>query len=232
MTLCVIIPAFNAAETLGAVVERIRHAGYEVLVVDDGSQDATAAVAERAGARVVRHPVNQGKGQALQTGFAEALRRTHDAVITMDADGQHEAAAIPEFVQAAQTYPRAALIIGNRMTEMRRMPWVRRWTNRLMSGGLSGVTGIRVPDTQCGYRLIRADFLRQCHLSSAHFEIESELVLEAARLGAEVRSIPIRAVYAGEPSHIHPFRDTLRFFRMLVQYRRRHRTLHTPRGAG
>ena len=219
---CVLIPAFNAAETLGAVVARVCEQGCHALVIDDGSRDATREIAERAGARVVGHAVNQGKGKALQTGFAEALRAGHELVITLDADGQHEPEAIPQFLWEASAHPEAALIIGNRMANIRRMPWVRRWTNRWMSGGLSQVTGLYVPDSQCGYRLVRAAFLRQCRLASDHFEIESELILEAGRLGHAVRSIPIHTVYAGEESHIHPARDTLRFFRMLFRYYQRH----------
>lgn len=220
---CVLIPAFNAADSLGPLIERARPLGHEMLVIDDGSTDDTARVAERAGATVLRHASNQGKGAALRTGFAEALRRGHELIITLDADGQHDPADIPRFVQAALDDPQAALLIGNRMHEAHRMPFVRRCTNRIMSWWLSRAAGTTVPDTQCGFRLMRRDFLTRCRLASGRFEIESEMVLEAARLHAPIRAVPVRSIYGEERSHIRPCRDTWRFFRMLAGYRRAQR---------
>ena len=224
VTTCVIVPAYNAAASLAPLITRARALGFEVLVVDDGSNDSTAQVAERAGARVVQSAVNQGKGAALQRGFAEALHLGCDLIITMDADGQHDPEELPRFVRAATEQPQAGLIIGNRMAEVHHMPWLRRWTNRCMSWWLSRAAHQRVPDSQCGFRLMRRAFLSRCRLTSGHFEIESELILEAARLGVPIQSLPIRTVYGDEHSHIHPLRDTIRFVRMLASYRRAHRT--------
>jgi len=170
---------------------------------------------------VLTHPVNQGKGASLRAGFASAIAAGYDDVVTMDADGQHDPRDLAHFLTAAQDHPEAAMIIGARL-ERHRMPLARRWTNRLMSWWLSRLSGVEVPDTQCGFRLIRANFLRQCRLVSQHFEIESELVLEAARLKQPILSIPIRTLYHHEASHIHPVRDTVRFLRLLASYRGNH----------
>ncbi len=217
---CVLIPARNEAAAIGGVVKPLVQAGIEVLVMDDGSSDQTVQTAQAAGAMVVCRQAHHGKGAALREGFAWAIARGYDAVVTMDADGQHATDDVPRLATAAQSTP-AELIVGNRMEHPKRMPIVRRLTNRFMSAVLSGLTRQRIPDSQCGLRLIRCDLLRRCHLRSDHFEIESELLLEAARLGARIESIPIQSIYCAERSQISPFIDTARFLRLLWHHRRR-----------
>ena len=220
MRWCVIIPARNEAAAIGGVVEPLVRQGMDVLVVDDGSTDDTARLAQAAGAQILPRHANHGKGAALRDSFAWAIERGYDAVVTMDADGQHAAEDVPRLVAAAETTG-AAIIIGNRMEQPKRMPPVRRLTNLCMSLVLSRLTRQRIPDSQCGLRLVRCDLLRQCRLQSDHFEIESELLLEAARLGARVASIPIQSIYRVERSQISPVVDTARFLRLLWRHRRR-----------
>lgn len=212
---CVIIPALEAAGTIGPLVGRLRHQGLSVLVVDDGSRDATAAAASAQGATVISHLRNQGKGAALRTGFAHALRARYDGVVTMDSDGQHDPDDLPVLLQAVQTH-RAGIVIGNRLADGRAMPVIRRWTNAAMSWLVSGLTGVRIPDSQSGFRVIRREVLERVTLRAVHFEIETELLLAAAGRWPIV-SVPVRTIYGGERSRIRPLRDAARFVRVVAR---------------
>ncbi len=220
---CVLIPAYNEAGRIGAVVRRVLEFLPDVVVVDDGSTDATAEEAREAGAVVLRHEVNQGKGVALATAFAHARAKRFGWVITLDADGQHDPADIPRFVEA---YVRTGIpvLVGNRMGDSASMPRVRRWTNLYMSNLLSREMGQYVPDTQCGYRLYRIDVLPFLLTQSTRFAAESESLLHVAARGLTIGPVPISAIYIeGRESHIRPFRDTIRFYSMLSDYRRSRR---------
>ena len=215
----VIIPAYQEELRIAAVVQKTLAHCPNVLVVDDGSTDKTAAVAEAAGAVVIRHKENQGKGAAVATGNAEALKRGAEVVITIDADGQHDPAEIPGFISVyEQTL--APVIVGNRMADTRTMPLVRRWTNRFMSWLLSRYLGQHVPDTQCGYRLYRCDFLAAATVTDRHFAAESEILLRLAEQGVRIGSVGIKTIYGDTASKIRPVRDTLRFFAMLRRYQK------------
>ena len=213
---CVVIPALNVAATIGPLVCAIRTAGWPVCVVDDGSGDGSGVAAAAAGAHVITHPVNRGKGCALMSGFRYALDRGYGAVITMDGDGQHDPAELAAFVAAAEG---ADLVIGNRMHNASAMPFIRRLTNRMMSAILSRQCGLRIPDSQCGYRLIRCPWLQRLPLSSSRYDLESEILIRAARRGAVIVSVPIRVIYRDQRSHIRPCRDTLRFLHLLWRVR-------------
>ena len=152
---CVVIPAFNAADTIGALVRGVKQQGLPVLVVNDGSDDQTAPVASQEGAVVISHLRNHGKGRALRTGFEYALRAQYDGVITMDSDGQHDPAEIPSLIQAGERQ-HAGVVVGNRMATTT-MPPIRRWVNRLMSGIVSAVARQPMPDSQSGFRLIHKE---------------------------------------------------------------------------
>ncbi len=220
---CVLIPAFNEAGRIGEVVRRVREKVPFVLVVDDGSQDGTVEEARAAGAEVVRHETNRGKGVALATGFGRARAMGFDWVITMDADGQHSPDDLPKFIE---TYVRTGfpVLVGNRMADVRAMPIVRRWTNRFMSWLLSREMGQYVPDTQCGFRLYRGDVLPFLATASPRFAAESEALLHISALGLRIAPVPISTIYLeGRESHIRPVQDTWRFFRMLWAYRRSRR---------
>ena len=134
--LCALIPSYNEARTIGDIVKAVKAQGLIVYVVDDGSSDNTAAIAEGAGAVIVKHEKNMGKGASLREGFKHILKNRCDAVIVMDGDNQHEAGSIPDFVRQVEEEG-ADMVIGNRMSDTQAMPYVRRTTNRFMSYLLS-----------------------------------------------------------------------------------------------
>ena len=221
MTVGAIVPALDAAAHLPALLDAIRRVqpALQLLVVDDGSTDATAQVARAHGATVVRHEGNRGKGQALATGFAEALARGWEWVFTLDADGQHLPAEMARFLEAAQTGA-WDVIVGTRMDDTADMPWLRRATNRFTSAVVGRLAGQRIPDSQCGYRLHRVAPLRDLRLVPSRYDTESEILVRLARRGCRIGSVPVSTVYGEECSAIRPLRDTVRFFRLVARLRR------------
>ena len=217
---CVIIPAYREGGRIGSVVANVRKFMPDVIVVDDGSPDQTSAEAEQAGAMVMRHAVNQGKGAALDTGFKAARERGFDFVITLDGDGQHAASDLDGFLKAYYETG-VPVLVGNRMADTRAMPFVRRMTNRFMSWLLSREMGQRVPDTQCGYRLYKLSIISELSTQSGRFAAESEILMDLSHKGVRIGSVPVTTIYGTETSKIHPVKDAIRFAKMLRVYRRR-----------
>ncbi|MCX5703536.1 MAG: glycosyltransferase family 2 protein [Candidatus Omnitrophica bacterium] len=216
MRTCVIIPTYNEARAIAGLVKEIKRQDLDVLVVDDGSGDNTAQIAKDSGAIVLRNEINQGKGASLIKGFNYALSRDYDAVITMDGDGQHLPEDIPYFIRLA-AYSDGAIFIGNRMQSTKNIPLVRFLTNKFMSWLISGIAKQKIPDTQCGFRLIKKEALKKVPLATSKYETESEILIRGSRLGFKIESVPIKTIYMGEKSQINPFIDTLRFFRFLIR---------------
>lgn len=216
-TCYVIVPAFQEEAHVAETVRGILAFCKNVVVVDDGSGDQTVARARSAGATVLCHETNKGKGAALQTGLAYAQEHKCDFVITMDADGQHDPADLATFLEAYE-HTQPAALIGSRMDDTAAMPLVRRLTNRFMSWLLSRQMGQRVPDTQSGYRLYRRDVLPLVAAQAQGFAAESEVLLNIADQGIRIGSVPIRVIYSEEKSKIRPLHDTIRFFGMLRRH--------------
>jgi glycosyltransferase involved in cell wall biosynthesis len=218
-----LIPAYNEAAHVAKVV-RGAHAHLPVLVVDDGSTDDTAAEAERAGATVLRQTPNQGKGIALRAGFRRAIQDGYDAVLTLDADEQHDPAEIPRFLQAYAQHS-ADLIVGART--FAKMPLVRRISNTVGTWAFSWAIGQPIRDNQSGYRLISRRLIETL-LSSAEggFEFEVEMIVTCVQRGYALDWVPIRTIYAGETSHIRPLPHIVGFFRVVLQTRKRMRRSH------
>jgi glycosyltransferase involved in cell wall biosynthesis len=212
-----LIPAHDEAGRIGQVVSgAVAH--LPVLVVDDGSGDETAAVAEAAGATVLVQRPNQGKGAALRTGFRWALEHDHDAVLTLDADGQHDPAEIPAFLAADAAAP-ADLLIGAR--DFAAMPPVRRASNTLGRWAFSWAVGREIADNQSGYRLIGRRLLPLLLDSRERgFEFEVEMIARCIALGLPMADVPIRTIYAGETSHIRPLHHVVEFLRVSGKARR------------
>lgn len=211
-----VIPAYNEATTIANVVAGAR-AHLPVMVVDDGSHDETARQAEAAGALVLRRQLNQGKGAALRAGFRYALAEGYEAVVTLDADGQHDPAEIPKFL-----YTRAErgsdLIIGAR--DFSQMPLVRRLANAVGRWSLSWALGTLIEDNQCGYRLISRRMM-EASLAGVEqgFEFEVEMIVLCLQRGYRLDWVPIRTIYQGEQSHISPWRHAVNWLRLLRRVR-------------
>lgn len=218
---CVLIPAYQEEAHIAAVVREVRDYCPEVIVIDDGSADRTAQAAAEAGATVLAHVRNQGKGAALQTGFDHARAQSCDLVLTLDADGQHAPSDIPAFLQAYER-THSPVLVGNRMDNPAGMPWLRRRVNRFMSNLLSRLMGQYVPDTQCGFRLYhRSAFPENVRApASRRYAAESEVLLRLALQGRKIGAVPIQTIYGDEKSKVNPLTDTIRFFRMLRRFKK------------
>ena len=219
MKVCVLIPTYNESRAIGGLVSNVIKEGHDILVVDDGSSDNTAAIAIEKGANVIKNKNNMGKGASLKTGFAYALQYKYDAVIVMDGDGQHKTEDIKRFIQAALTGS-ADLIVGNRMRRAKSMPLIRWATNRCLSGIISRITGQHIPDTQCGFRLIKRRLLEKVNLMTSKYETESEILIRAGKKNFKIDSLPIDSIYNGEVSRIHPLIDAFRFTRLILKINR------------
>jgi glycosyltransferase involved in cell wall biosynthesis len=207
-TIAALIPAHNARETIGAVVSGTkRHVGY-VLVVDDGSDDGTGNEAARAGAVVIRHLNNRGKGEALVTGFRFLAARGFDAVLTLDADGQHDPDDIPGLISRFEG-GQAGIVIGTRMADRAKIPRYRLIPNLVGNFFLSRASGQPIQDSQCGMRIYAARVLEMITVTSSRFDAEAELLIKAGRLGFTFAFVPISTIYReGGRSHFIPVKDT------------------------
>ncbi len=213
----VLIPSYGASATVAGVVRGARlHAG-DVVVVDDGSLDGSGAAAATAGARVMRHERNLGKGAALATGFADLLKRGARAVVTLDADGQHDPLDIPRFVEEWRRSG-AHLLVGTRLDAFAAMSGTRRFGNRFSCAAVRFFRGPSLPDTQCGFRLYDAAFLEAVTFRRRSYDAEVELLMRAGMGGFRVASIPIRVPSADgrATSHYRPWLDTYRMCRTVV----------------
>ncbi len=215
-TVAAIIPAYCEEKHVADVVTRTLQQIAHALVVDDGSSDATAANARAAGADVVVHEKNLGKGESIKTGLRYWLERGFHHVIILDADGQHLPEEINRFIAAAATG--ADLLVGTRMNDVRQMPFVRRVVNRYMSHRISRVCGLTIPDTQCGFRMLGAAVIPHLLGGTQRFEYETEMLIKVSRNGFRIASVPISTVYSDEVSSIHPVRDTIRFLKLMRRY--------------
>lgn len=211
------IPAYNEEGRIEPVI-RGANQYLPVLVVDDGSRDCTAVVAETAGAMVLSLTPNQGKGAALRAGFRKALEEGFEAVVTLDADGQHDPEEIPGFLQVYDEQ-QADLIIGNR--DFKDMPPIRRLANTLGATTFSWAIGQPVPDNQSGYRLLsRRLMMALDEGTEPGFEFELEMIVICVRNGFVMVWVPIRTIYAGESSHIDPVHHLTNFLRVAWKTRR------------
>lgn len=215
MSICVIIPTYNESRAIGSLVNQVIKLGLEVIIIDDGSADDTVKIATACGAKVLANVRNLGKGASLIKGYNFALEHGFDTVISMDGDGQHAPEDLLAFIQKARN-SRSVLIVGNRMGMTRGMPILRVATNFFISKFISLVVKQNIPDTQCGFRLIKKELLARIDLSTSKYETESEVLIKAAHLGFRIESIPVKTIYSGGKSQINPFIDTLRFLRFMI----------------
>ena len=218
MKIAVIIPAFNPGDALKQTIAGVRKAisGGDIIVVDDGSTDNTAEIAREEKVILLSHPQNRGKGEALKTGFKKALELQKEAVITIDADGQHDPRFIPQFLRVGGRGD-YDIIIGSRMGYTENMPFPRFLSNKITSFLVSWLAGQRIEDSQSGYRFIKTDVLRNISLSTSRYETESELLIKAGAMGYRIGAIKIDTIYGEQRSFVHPLLDTIRFVILILK---------------
>ncbi len=220
MRVAVVIPAFNEAATVAKVAESALRYTQTVFVVDDGSEDDTAARLADLPVTLIRNNANLGKAASMSRGFAAALERSMDAVITLDADGQHRPEDIPRLIALAQQYP-GDIVIAARLQGREHMPRSRRFGNWQADFWIAWAAGYPIRDTQCGYRLYPAALLERLAVRDGRrngFVFESEVLIEAARLGCYARWISIDTIYGRSPreSHYRAASDTMRIVLMVA----------------
>jgi glycosyltransferase involved in cell wall biosynthesis len=219
VTICAVIAAYNEEARVGGVVKGTATHASPVVVVDDGSTDDTAARARNAGAIVIRHEHNRGKGCAIRTGLEYALKEDRSHVLFLDADCQHDPAEIPRLVARAEQ-GHGDFVIGERDFRKDTMPAARFYANVIGSAVLSRFVGADVADSQSGFRLIRSELLRRVRLTGRGYEIETEMLIKLVRAGAALERVIVQRLhYEGAHSKIRPFRDTFRTCLLAVQYR-------------
>lgn len=206
-----LIPAYNESHYIADVVtQALKY--VPVVVIDDGSSDGTGAAAALAGAKVVAHKVNQGKGKALNTGFDYAVHRGVNAALTLDADGQHDPDEIPLFIDAFRR-GEGDIIIG--MRTFGEMPAKSQFGNRVGTWLLSKAMGQPIPDNQSGYRLLSREVMRKIRPASSRFEAEVEILLRAQMAGFRIAWVPIKTIYNDKKSHFRPIHDSALFLKMV-----------------
>ena len=213
----VVIPALNAEKTIQDVISGLCTFGFareHIIVIDDGSIDRTRDIAQQQRVQVIVHSHNMGKGAALKAGFLHARKSSLKAVITIDADGQHRIEDIGLFLNNAEDYD---LILGTR-ADTTKMPWIRCMVNRTTSLVISLLSGVRIPDVQCGFRYCRLNIFERVRLHTSRYQTESELVYRVLGHGYRVGFVNISTIYNNERSYIRPVIDTLRFIYMSIGF--------------
>lgn len=215
MKVLVIIPAYNEESRIGNTISNTLDYTDDIMVVDDGSTDNTASVCKRFDITVLQNETNLGKGDALIKGFLWAYRNEYEAVITLDADGQHSPRHIPDFVERLKSgYD---IVIGNRLNTLSPMPKQRIFSNHLVSFLSSIISKKLLRDAQSGYRAIRTAVFTKVPIRFSGFESEIELLMKSARAGFKITHIPISTIYTGEEeSKIRAIREIYRFTRMFI----------------
>ena len=215
-----VIPAYHDEKHIGDIVRRTGQQLDHVLVIDDGSNDGTAQRAREAGAKVIVHNQNRGKGEAIKTGLRHCLAREVTWLILLDSDGQHLPEEIGRFLSAAASATTPMLFVGNRMDNASAMPFIRRVVNRYMSRRISHLCGQRIPDTQCGFRMLHQQLIPELLGGGDRFDYDTEVLIIASRKRYRIEPVPITTVYSDQVSNIHPVRDAFRFFKLMRRYRK------------
>jgi glycosyltransferase involved in cell wall biosynthesis len=216
MKVCVLIPVHNEARTIASLIACLKEEIQDIIIVDDGSIDGSGQLACAQGAHVIVHQQKQGKGSSLRDGFDYVVRHGFDGVVTMDGDGQHAVSDIGIFLAKAQELPET-IISGSRIRNCPNMPRLRYLTNQAMSWLISVFCHQPIEDSQCGFRFIPINILKQIKLYSSDFQIETEVLLRASRKGFKTYFVPIQTIYHDETSKIRPLVDTLRFFAFMLR---------------
>lgn len=219
MSVCILIPAYNAASTIEEVVRDCRQHDLPLVVVNDGSSDATAALLETLAVTVLTHPANLGKGAALRTGFDWALQQGFEGVVTLDADGQHDPSAIPRLVTFAQQ-GNWGCVLASRHSQFDQMAGLRKVWNRFGVWCLRKATGFEIADSQTGFRYYSLALLQSVQLEKNGYDLEMELLMKAWKAGFRIASLPVPARVADgrATSHYRAVRDTWNICMTFLKY--------------
>jgi len=215
---CVVMPTYNNATTLLDVIQRVLPLGLPVIVVDDGSTDATRQLLQDAnlqGVTVVTHDVNRGKGKALVTGFKHAMAAGYNYAVTIDSDGQHYPEDIPLLLQALPA-DHDALVVGERDMNQPNMPQGNTRANKFSNFWFTLQTGLRLGDTQTGFRLYPLHRLRWLGLTTSRYEAELEMLVFAAWHGTPIIPVKVRVYYPPQGERVTHFRPIMDFARISL----------------
>ncbi|MDG1959395.1 MAG: glycosyltransferase family 2 protein [Candidatus Binatia bacterium] len=222
--LAALVPCYGAGTTVASVVSSALAYVEKVLVVDDGSRDESSDRAREAGAQVITHTRNRGKGAALREGFQELSGQGFTHVVTLDADGQHLASQIPVLVAQSERYPER-IIIGSRCRDgVHEIDPLKRWANDFADGWVERASGKKILDTQSGFRIYPMASLANIlskEIRGRHFEFESEVLILAVRRGLCIETVDVQVYYPPPDerhSHYHPWLDTLRIILMIIPF--------------
>jgi glycosyltransferase involved in cell wall biosynthesis len=215
----VVIPSYKSSAMLKNFLPQLiaKVPLKQITIIDDASNDSTQSVCRNFGIRCLSHKENSGKGAALITGFADSLKHNAEWIITMDSDGQHSPADIDNFIQYQSNHPNQGMIIGARAMQPGCMPIGRICSNRLTSFVLSVLTGLKILDSQCGYRMYSAKLVSSVSIAYKRFEMESEIILKAAYAKFPISFINIQTLYCSEQSHISHIADTFRWIKAVIR---------------
>jgi len=214
-----IIPAYNVEKYLGTLLGQVKDIipPRRTIIVDDGSSDETASIGELAGAAIIRHKTNQGKGAALQTGIRNAAEVGASWVVTMDGDLQHDPSCLSDFIKTAKR-GEADVIIGRRKISGSKMPLDRRFSNWASTILLQTLTGVRLYDVQCGYRMLRVKLLRSISCLAKKYDYETEVLLHLIQHKARIDWVDIPTYYGDQSSSIRRWSDSIRFIKLALDY--------------
>jgi glycosyltransferase involved in cell wall biosynthesis len=215
----VLVPSYNSAASLKSLLPRLLEMApaRNVCIVDDASFDETGHIAKIHETHYIRHAVNLGKGAALSNGFNFLVhQKLARWVLTMDADGQHSIEDVPVFLEYVNAHPATGICIGRRDLSHKKMPLPRIISNIITSKILSLLTGIKITDSQSGFRIYSAELLKQTHCKYTRFEMESEIILKACHLHFSIGFVKVQTLYFNHASHISHIKDTLRWLKAVV----------------
>ncbi len=204
-SIALLIPTYNCEKTIEELVKESKKYISNILVVSDGSKDETVEKALRAGAEVLVLKKNNGKGYAIKEGLKVLLSQPLRGILFMDGDGQHNPKEIPKFIKAFENYD---FVIGERNLKKENSPSYRRIANYLGGLFLEKMTGYKLKDWQCGFRLISKNFLKKMKISFERYEFESQMLIFASKNKIKLGFVDIDVIYNGDKSHYKKFKDT------------------------
>ncbi|MEW6067219.1 MAG: glycosyltransferase family 2 protein [Nitrospirota bacterium] len=217
MRYAILIPAYNEEKNISEVIRGAINFVKDIFVVDDGSNDRTSLKAEAEGAHVIKHNKNMGKGAALNTGFSEITKNDLDAIITIDADGQHLPSEIPKLITAFEN-KKGDIIIGERTINRESMPYLRLLANKIGELFISKAVGTQMRDTQSGFRIYSREVIEKVKSKTNGFEMETEILLKAHKSGFRIGSVSVTTVYPDDySSHFRPVRDFYRISKLVLK---------------